>query len=327
MKQETFTDIEYSFRKKKTKREEFLEIMDEIIPWDEWVGVIAPYYPKGKRGRPPMGIEKMLRMYLLQIWFNLSDPATEDAIYDSYAMRKFTGIDFVKESVPDETTLCKFRHLLEEHGLNKLFFDAITRVMVQTGHMMKGGTIVDATIIDAPSSTKNADKARDPEMHQTKKGNEWRFGMKCHIGVDVGSGLVHTITVTPANRHDITQAASLIREDDEVVYGDSGYLGLQKRAEIKENEHFNNIDYRIARRPKSLPKVSDNAFDWERYIEHRKASVRCKVEHAFRIIKCQFGYKKVRYRGLKKNENRLYAMFACANLYSLAIAGQTLMAV
>lgn len=155
MKQETFTDIEYSYRKKKTKREEFLEIMEEIIPWDEWVGVIEPYYPKGKRGRPPMGIEKMLRMYLLQIWFNLSDPATEDAIYDSYAMRKFTDIDFMTETVPDETTLCKFRHLLETNGLNKLFFDAINRVMVQTGHMMKGGTIVDATIINAPSSTKN----------------------------------------------------------------------------------------------------------------------------------------------------------------------------
>ena len=262
MKQETFTDIEYSYRKKKTKREEFLEIMDEIIPWEEWVGVIEPYYPKGKRGRPPMGIEKMLRMYLLQIWFNLSDPATEDAIYDSYAMRKFTGINFMTESVPDETTLCKFRHLLEANGLNKLFFDAINRVMVATGHMMKGGTIVDATIINAPSSTKNAGKARDPEMHQTKKGNEWKFGMKCHIGVDAGSGLVHI--------------------------------------------------------------VSDNAIDWERYIENRKSSVRCKVEHAFRIIKCQFGYRKTVYRGLKKNENRLYAMFACANLYSLAIAGRKL---
>ena len=203
MKQETFTDIEYSFRKKKTKREEFLEIMDEIIPWAEWVGVIEPYYPKGKRGRPPMGIEKMLRMYLLQIWFNLSDPATEDAIYDSNAMRKFTGIDFMTEAVPDETTLCKFRHLLEINGLNKLFFEAINRVMVQTGHMMKGGTIVDATIINAPSSTRNAKKARDPEMHQTKKGNEWRFGMKCHIGVDAGSGLVHSMTVTAANEHDI----------------------------------------------------------------------------------------------------------------------------
>lgn len=156
MKQGTFTDLEYGFRKKTTKREEFLETMDEIIPWDEWVGVIEPYYPKGKRGRPPMGIEKMLRMYLLQIWFNLSDPGTEDAIYDSYAMRKFTGIDFMTESVPDETTLCKFRHLLEEHGLNKLFFDAINRVMVQTGHMLKGGKIVDATIIGTPDSSEDA---------------------------------------------------------------------------------------------------------------------------------------------------------------------------
>lgn len=214
MKQETFTDTEYSFRRKKTRREEFLEIMDEIIPWDEWVSVIEPYYPQGKRGRPPMGIEKMLRMYLLQIWFNLSDPATEDAIYDSYAMRKFTEIDFMTEAVPDETTLCKFRHLLEKSERNKLFFDAINRVMVQTGHMMKGGTIVDATIINASSSTKNAQKARDSEMHQTKKGNEWRFGMKCHIGVDAGSGLVHTMTVTAANEHDITETAKLLREDD-----------------------------------------------------------------------------------------------------------------
>ena len=153
MNQETFTDMEYSRRKKKTKREEFLEIMEDIIPWEEWVGIIAPYYPQWKRGRPPMGIEKMLRMNLLQIWFHLSDPATEDAIYDSYAMRKFTGINFLTESVPDETTLCKFRHLLEEHGLNKVFFEAINRVMVETGHMLKGGTIVDATIINAPSST------------------------------------------------------------------------------------------------------------------------------------------------------------------------------
>ncbi len=231
---------------------------------------------------------QMLRMYLLQIWFNLSDPATEDAIYNSYAMRKFSGIDFLTESVPDETTLCKFRHLLEEKGLNKLFFDAINRVMFQTGHMMKGGTIVDVTIINAPSSTKNTEKARDPEMHQTKKGNEWRFGMKCHIGVDTGSGLVHSMVVTAANTHDITQAAELIREDDEVVYGDAGYLGLQKRPEVVNDKHLSSIDYRINRRPGRLPKASDNAIDWERYIESRKSSVRCKVEHAFRIIKCQF---------------------------------------
>ena len=300
MKQETFTDIEYSYRKKKTKREEFLEIMDEIIPWDEWVGVIEPYYLKGKRGRPPMGIEKMLRMYLLQIWFNLSDPATEDAIYDSYAMRKFTGIDFMTETVPDETTLCKFRHLLEETDLNKLFFDAIIQVMLQTVHMMKGGTIVDATIPQAPSSTKNAEKARNPEMHQTKKGNEWKFGMKCHIGVGAGSGLVHTMTVTAANGHDITQTANLLREDDKVVYGDSGYLGVQKLSEIANNKHFSNIDFRINRRPSSLPRVSDNAIDWERYIENRKSSVRCKVEYTFRIIKCQFGYKKTVYPGIEE---------------------------
>ena len=324
MKQQTFTDMEYSCRKKKTKREEFLEIMDEIIPWDEWVGVIEPYYPKGKRGRPPMGIEKMLRMYLLQIWFNLSDPATEDAIYDSYAMRKFSGIDFLKEDVPDETTLCKFRHLLEEHGLNKLFFEAINRVMVKTGHIMKGGTIVDATIISAPSSTKNAEKQRDPEMHQTKKGNEWKFGMKCHIGVDAGSGYVHSMEVTAANVHDITVASKLIREDDNVIYGDSGYQGLGKRPEIVNDPHLSTVEYRINHRPNSLPKISDNAVDWDRFIENRKSSIRCKVEHMFRIIKCQFGYSKVRYRGLQKNGIRLYAMFACANLYALALAGRKL---
>ena len=324
MKQSTFTDLEYSTRKKKTKKEEFLDTMEEIIPWDEWVDIIKPYYPSGKCGRPPKGIERMLRMYLLQIWYNLSDPATEDAIYDSYAMRKFSGVDFVTESVPDETTLCKFRHLLEEHGLNKLFFDAIARVMTETGHIMKGGTIVDATIINAPSSTKNAEKKRDPEMHQTKKGNEWRFGMKCHIGVDAGSGYVHTIEVTPANTHDIEVAHKLFREDDEVAYGDSGYLGIEKRKEVADNDHLSKIEYRINRRPSRIKENTSKLIDWEKRIEKRKSSVRCKVEHAFRIIKCQFGYKKVAYKGLKKNENRLYAMFACANLYMLARAGRTL---
>ena len=324
MKQQTFSDIEYSSRKRKTRREEFLEIMEEIIPWDEWVGVIVPFYPSGKRGRPPKGIEKMLRMYLLQVWFNLSDEGAEDAIYDSYSMRKFVGINFLEEDAPDATTLLKFRHLLEKHGLNKLFFDAINRVMVESGHMMKGGTIVDATIINASPSTKNTEKQRDPEMHQMKKGNEWRFGMKCHIGVDAFSGLAHTIVVTPANTHDVTVAAELIREDDEVAYGDSAYVGIQKRPEVKRDAHLSSLDWRINRRPHSLPKVSDNAIDWERLIEHRKSSIRCKVEHMFRIIKCQFGYRKVAYRGLAKNENRLYALFASANLYTLALAGRSL---
>ena len=327
MKLQTFSDVEYSNRKRKTKREEFLEIMDEIIPWDEWVNVIMPYYPSGKRGRPPKGIKKMLRMYLLQVWFNLSDEGTEDAIYDSYAMRKFVGINFLEEDAPDATTLLKFRRLLEEHGINKLFFEAINRVMVETGHMLKGGTVVDATIINASPSTKNAEKQRDPEMHQTKKGDEWRFGMKCHIGVDAFSGLVHTIEVTSANVHDVSVASRLIREDDVVVYGDSGYLGIEKREEIVADAHLSSVDYRINRRPSRLQNVSDNSYDWDRMIEHAKSSVRCKVEHSFRTVKCLFGYKKVAYRGLTKNENRLYALFTSANLYALASHGRSLVAV
>ncbi|MDY3790854.1 MAG: IS5 family transposase, partial [Oscillospiraceae bacterium] len=206
MSQTTFSDIEYGNRKRITKREEFLDIMDEIIPWEEWVEFVRPYYPSGKRGRPVKGIETMLRMYLLQTWFNLSDEGAEDAIYDSYAFRKFMKIDFMTEQVPDATTLLKFRHMIEKNHLGEEFFKAINRVMEATGHIMHGGTIIDATIINAPSSTKNAEKKRDPEMHQTKKGNEWKFGMKCNIGVDAGSGLVHSITATSANVHDIKGA-------------------------------------------------------------------------------------------------------------------------
>lgn len=227
-KQITFSDIEYGNRKRITKREEFLDTMEELIPWDEWEEFVRPYYPKGLRGRPPKGIETMLRMYLLQNWFNLSDEGVEDAIYDSYAFRKFMKIDFIGEQVPDSTTLLDFRHMIEENHIGEEFFNAIKRVMDATGHIMHGGTIVDATIINAPSSTKNTEKKRDPEMHQTKKGNEWKFGMKCHVGVDTGSGLVHSITATSANVHDITEAHKLIREDDEVVYGDSGYTGIAK---------------------------------------------------------------------------------------------------
>ena len=324
MKQQSFSDYEYSQRKRKTRREEFLEIMDEIIPWDEWISLIEPHYPSGKRGRPPIELEIMLRMYLLQCWFTLSDEGVEDAIYDSYAMRKFMGINFLEMDVPDATTLLKFRHLLEKHGLGKLFFDAINRCLERAGRMMRGGSIVDATLISAPSSTKNAKKERDPEMHQTKKGNQWHFGMKCHTGVDAGSGFVHTVEVTAANVHDITVAAKLLREDDEVVYGDSAYLGLEKREEIQNNEQLSAIQYRINRKPSRLPKVSDNAIDWERQIEHQKSSVRCKVEHPYRIVKNIFGFRKTVYRGLSKNLNRLYVLFASANLYMLARAGGTL---
>jgi len=326
MKQQTFSDIEYGGRKRITKREEFLNIMHEIIPWDEWVEYIKPYYPTGKRGRPPKGIEKMLRMYLLQSWFNLSDEGLEDAIYDSYAMRKFMGINFYEEQVPDATTLLHFRHLIEEHKIAEQLFNAIKYVIEQSGFMMRGGTIIDASIINAPSSTKNTDKKRDPEMHQTKKGNEWRFGMKCHIGVDAGSGIVHTVEVTAANEHDITVASKLIRDDDEVVYGDSGYIGIEKRDEVKNDEHLSTVEYRINRRPSSIPKGSENAFDWDSFIEYRKSSVRCKVEHAFRFIKDEFGYRKVAYRGLAKNLNRLYMLFASANLLMCVRAKRTLAA-
>jgi IS5 family transposase len=195
-RQKTFTDFEYEHRKKKTKREAFLKMMDEIIPWAEWVSIVKPFYPDGKRGRPTRGIETMLRMYFLQIWFSLSDEMTEDSIYDSYAMRSFVGIDFDERQPPDATTLLKFRHLLEKHDLTKAFFDDLSRRLEAHGCMMRGGSIVDATIIEAPSSTKNASGKRDPEMSSAKKGNEWHFGMKAHIGVDAGSGYVHTVTAT-----------------------------------------------------------------------------------------------------------------------------------
>ncbi|MDR3628327.1 MAG: IS5 family transposase [Ignavibacteriaceae bacterium] len=322
MKQQTFSDVEYANRRKKTKRDEFLEIMEEIIPWDEWVSYVEPYYPEGKRGRPPMGIEKMLRMYLLQIWFNLSDEGVEDAIYDSYAMRKFMGINFMNEQVPDATTLLNFRHLIEESGLGKAYFAAINRCLEECGHMMKGGTVVDATIINAPSSTKNASKSRDPEMCQTKKGNQWYFGMKCHIGVDAGTGYIHSIEATAANIHDIAEAANLIRPDDEVVYGDAGYLGIEKRPEIVEDKHKSQIDYRINQRPGKVNGFEEGpGRDWLCYMEHQKSSVRAKVEHPFHIIKNTFGFSKVCYRGIAKNLNRLYLLAASANLLMCARSG------
>ena len=325
MHQQTFSDIEYSGRKRMTKRESFLDRMDKIIPWKEWIECIAPYYPKGRRGRPPKGVERMLRMYLLQAWFTLSDEGVEEAIYDSYAMRKFMRIDFINEQVPDATTLLNFRHLMEENKLSEKLFQSINDALDKNGHIMHGGSIVDATIIEAPSSTKNAAKSRDSEMHQTKKGNQWHFGMKVHIGVDAGTGYVVNVVSTSANVHDVTVASLLIRKDDSVVYGDSGYLGLEKREEIVTNEHLSGIDYRINRRPGTLRKKEDNGGqDWERFIERRKSSVRCKVEHPFRFIKRQCGFMKTVYRGISKNTNRLYTLFASANLWMCAMAGRTL---
>ena len=324
--QQTFSDMEYKGRPHRTRKEAFLEQMEAIIPWAEWIKVIEPfYYPDRTRGRKPLGLEKMLRMYLLQCWFNLSDEGVEDAIYDSYAMRKFMGLNFLTEKVPDATTLLHFRHMLEECRAGEAMFEAINGVLEANGLIMHGGTIVDATIISAPSSTKNQDKARDPEMHQTKKGNEWRFGMKAHVGVDAGTGYVTKVTATPANVHDIAETAKLIRPDDEVVYGDSGYLGIEKREEIASDAHLSGIDYRINRRPgKAYRKFVNDGQAWEKAIERQKSAVRSKVEHPFRFVKVQCGFRKTIYRGIQKNLNRLHILFASSNLYACVRAGRSL---
>ena len=321
-KQQSLTDLEYANRKRKTKRDEFLETMEELIPWDEWCAVVAPYYPSGKRGRPTRGIETMLRMYLLANWFNLSDEGVEDAIYDSYAFRKFVQVDFIgEEQVPDATTLCKFRKLLNDNGVTKLLFDTIKQFMERHGRIMHGGTIVDATIIEAPTSTKNAEQQRDPEMHQVKKGNEWHFGERFHVGVDAATGYVHSIAVTAANKDERSVVPDLIREDDHVVYGDAGYSGLPKRTEIREDAHLSTIDYRTNTRNRLHWKTQAPGFDWDRYIEYQKSRVRSKVEYVFLILKRLFHYRKVRYRGLGKNRTHAFTLMACANLFMLAQSG------
>ena len=320
--QQSLTDWEYANRKRKTKRDEFLEIMEEVIPWDEWSALVEPYYPSGKRGRQPRGVETMLRMYLLANWFTLSDEGVEDAIYDSYAFRKFMRIDFLdNEQAPDATTLCKFRKLLNEAGITKLFFDSMKTFLDRHGKLMHGGTIVDATIIDAPSSTQNAEKQRDPEMHQVKKGNQWYFGERLHAGVDAGTGYIHSVEVTAANVSERDVVPQLIREDDRVVYGDAGYTGLTKRPEFQADSHLSSIDYRTNVKNRYHRQSVVSGMDWERFIEYQKSRVRCKVEYAFLVIKRIFGYRKVRYRGLRKNRTQAYMLCACVNLYLLAQSG------
>jgi IS5 family transposase len=324
MSQITLTDLEYSNRKKKTKREEFLDSMDEIIPWSYWVDMIRPYYFNNKRGRKPIGIESMLRMYLMQIWFSLSDEGIEDSIYDSYAMRAFMHIDFNEQQVPDATTLLKFRHLLEKNKIGEKIFADVNKRLDEAGLIMHGGTVVDASLIAAPKSTKNQSGKRDPEMHQTKKGNEWYFGMKVHAGVDAATGYVHTLTGTSANVHDVSETSKLIRKEDYVVYGDSGYLGAPGREEIKKDEVLSQIEFRINKRPSSLKMADDfKGLNWDKKMEHDKSAIRCKVEHSFLIVKKQMGYAKVVYKGLEKNMHRFNILFASANLIMCSRAGRT----
>jgi IS5 family transposase len=312
VEQPSFTDVEYGNRRRVSRRELFLETMNATIPWAVWVGLIEPHYYSagpGKRGRKAKPVETMLRMYLLQVWFSLSDEGVEDAIYDSYAMRRFMGLDFAVEQVPDATTLLHFRHLLEKHQLGEKLFASQNEIFEQEGWIMRGGSIVDATIIAAPSSTKNATGTRDPAMRQTKKGNQWYFGMKAHIGADAGSGYVHSVTVTGANVHDLDEAANLVRDDDEVVYTDAGYQGVDKRPEVTGDEHLSTVEFRVAARKGRLAVMAEP----DRQEESRKASVRAKVEHPFLIVKRDFGFTKTRYRGLAKNQNHLHVLFASAN--------------
>ncbi len=311
--QPSFSEVEYSGKKRQTRRDQFLNQMEKQVPWQEWIALIEPFYPKGERGRPPIGCEKMLRLYLLQAWYNLSDEGMEDAVYDSQSLRKFSRIDLAHESVPDATTLLKFRHLLEAHQLPKKMFEELNLRLKQQGSLMCEGTIIDATIIKAPSSTKNERHERDPEMHQTKKGNEWHFGMKAHIGVDAASGLVHTLVTTPAHVADIAKTAELLHGKEEIVFADAGYTGIEKRSEIQELNQ--DIHWQVAMRRGIFKKMAEGLQKellWAE--EYAKASVRAIVEHPFQTIKNVFGYDKVRYRGLAKNESRLYTLFASANL-------------
>ena len=296
---------------KKTRKREFLEEMERVVPWSALVQVVEPYYPKAKTGRPPFPIETMLRVHYLQQWFALSDPAMEEALHDMPVFREFARLGEGIERLPDETTILRFRHLLEKHDLATDMLRVVNDILRAKGLTMKKGTVVDATLIAAPSSTKNAEGERDPEMKQAKKGNQWYFGMKAHIGIDAHSGLVHSVVGTAANVNDVTQAGALLQGDEEVAFGDAGYQGVHKR--IEEQGPQWHVAMRPGLRRKLNPFIAPH-FD-ALSLEKWKASVRAKVEHPFRVIKRQFGYTKVRYRGLAKNTAQIVTLFALSNLW------------
>lgn len=310
--QSSFSDVEYANKKKLTRRDRFLAEIERATPWPALVAVLLPYYPKGDgRGRPPIGLERMLRMYIAQQCFGLSDEGVEDAIYDSQAIRGFVGIDLTHEAAPDATTLLKFRRLLEKHKLTERIFTEINGHLASRGLMMREGTIVDATLIAAPPSTKNKDGKRDPEMHQSKKGNDWHFGMKAHIGVDATSGLVHTVVGTAGNVADVTQAHALLHGDEIAALGDAGYQGVEKRPENLGKTLTWHVAMKRSKR-KALP--NNKLGRMREKLEHLKASVRAKVEHPFHVIKNLFRHRKTRYRGLAKNTAQLFTLFGFANL-------------
>jgi IS5 family transposase len=310
--QRTFSELEYAGKKKRTRRDRFLGEIEAVTPWKALVEVLEPYYPKsGGRGRPPVGLERMLRMYVAQQCFGLADEAMEDAIYDSQAICQFVGIDLGRESAPDATTLLNFRHLLEQHALTQAIFEAINAHLAQKGLLMKQGTIVDATIIAAPSLTKNEKGERDPEMHQTKKGNQWYFGMKAHIGVDSDTGMVHSLVGTAANVADVTQAHQLLHGEETDVFADAGYRGVEQREALADCA----AAWHVAMGPAAIKALPDTAEGREqKWIEQMKAGLRALVEHPFHVVKNRFGLRKLRYRGLAKNTAHLFTLFGLANL-------------
>jgi transposase, IS5 family len=313
-KQISFAQAEYDAKRKTTRRDRFLGEMETVVPWARLVEQLSPfYYPEAGQGpgRPPIALERMLRLYFLQQWFGLADEAMEDAVYDSQAFRGFLDLDLGREAVPDATTLLKFRHLLETQGLTKTIFDTINAMLRERGLLMNQGTLVDATIIAAPSSTKNRDKARDPEMGHTRKGKQYYFGAKAHIGVDAESGLVHSTTTTAANVADITATANLLHGEEEMVFADAGYTGAEKREELKDHP----VDWYIAAKRGTVAALPEGEVkDLTRRIERVKAQARSRVEHVFHILKDCFHYRKLRYKGLKKNGAQHEVLFALANL-------------
>ena len=306
MKQATFASLAFEYKKKLTRREQFLKEMDQVVPWARLVKRIERHYPKAGNGRAPMALETMLRIYFLQQWFDLSDPAAEDSLYDIESMRRFCGIELGDQAVPDETTILNFRRLLERHRLTEMIFQEVKRLLSQKRLLLKSGTLVDATIIRAPASTKNKDKARDPEMSQTRKGNQWYFGMKVHIGTD-RKGITHTLTTTTAKDADITQLPKLLHGKERIVHGDRGYFSAEANRYLRQR----GMRSRLQRRAAPAHPLTDT----QKARNQRWSSVRARVEHPFHVIKRLWGFAKVRYRGLAKNTARVFTLFALANLY------------
>jgi IS5 family transposase len=304
-------DLGLNLSSKRTRKRVFLDEMERVVPWGQLIELIEPHYPKAKTGRPPFGIAVMLRIHFVQQWFGLSDPAMEEALHDTPMYREFCGIEAGPVRLPDESTILRFRHLLEAHGLAHRMLQAINATLSERGLMLKTGSVVDATLIQAPSSTKNASGKRDPEMHQTRKGKQWYFGMKAHIAVDADSGLVHSVIGTAANVCDLNVAGALLHGQEEVAFGDAGYQGVHKRVEAQGP--LWHVAMRPGKRRKlDKTKATDALID---ALERTKASVRAKVEHPFRVVKRQFGFVKVRYRGILKNTAQLHTLFALSNLW------------